>query len=304
MSEETPVETPVETPTQEAPQTEAAPAETPEVNLDQKVTVDGQTYSVSEMAEKLQENKALQDYQQAASNLMKNQTEELTTQRESDLRYVMSYEGYTTEQIEQYVDQLKSAGQPMEQQPTQPEQPQEDPRVNELNQRLSQVEERERQLRLEALQSKLDNAVSSVTSQDSLSAISNAFKRVHGDEGHSERMKVIGEDVQRETLSQLRKVRSAGGEIDDSTIRTASETAAKSVAERYRTVIGDPDKLGRAPETASGQTQFYQKKPVELPKFEPGKDTTGTVYDKARKFAEDSLLDIAADVSTGGNSKL
>lgn len=309
MSEETP---PIEAPTEASAPVESASQEQTEassetVNLDQKVTVGGETYTAAQMAETMRENQNLRGYQEAASNLMRNQSEEMTTDREADLRYVMTYEGYTPEQIEEYVGNMKAPGQGMtpEQQPQQPEQSQaEDPRVDHLNQRLQQVEEREKQLRLEALQTKLTNAVDSVTGQDSLSSISNAFKRVHGDEGHADRMKVISEDVQRETLSQLRKVRSAGGDIDDGTIRTASETAAKSVADRYRTVIGDPDKLGRAPETASGQTQFYQKKPVELPKFEPGKDSTGTVYDKARKFAEDSLLDIAADVSTGGNSKL
>lgn len=299
---ETPTEAaaPVETPQQEQPQAEQS---APEVNLDQKVTIDGETYTAAQMAQTIRDNQNLREYQEAASNLMRQQGD-MTTEREADLRYVMTYEGYTPEQIEEYIGNMTGQNMPQEQ-PGQPEQaPKEDSRVDHLNQRLEQVEEREKQLRLEALQTKLSNAVSSVTSQDSLSSISNAFKRVHGDEGHSERMAVISEDVQRETLSQLRKVRSAGGEINDSTIKTASETAAKSVADRYRTVIGDPDKLGRAPETASGQTAFYQKKPVELPKFEPGKDSTGTVYDKARKFAEESLLDIAADVSTGGNSKL
>jgi len=295
MSEEaTPTETPteapapVETPQQEQPQAEES---APEVNLDQKVTIDGETYTAAQMAQTIRENQNLREYQEAASNLMRQQGE-LNTEREADLRYVMTYEGYTPEQIEEYIGSMRGQNMPQDQQGQPQQAPQEDPRVDQLNHRL------------EALQGKLSNAVSAVTSQDSLASISNAFKRVHGDEGHSERMAVISEDVQRETLSQLRKVRAAGGEINDSTIKTASETAAKSVADRYRTVIGDPDKLGRAPETAAGQTAFYQKKPVELPKFEPGKDTTGTVYDKARKFAEDSLLDIAADVSTGGNTKL
>ena len=49
---------------------------------------------------------------------------------------------------------------------------------------------------------------------------------------------------------------------------------------------------------------FFKKKPIEIPQFKPGKDTTASVYDKAKTFAEDTLLDIAADISTGGNTKL
>ena len=49
---------------------------------------------------------------------------------------------------------------------------------------------------------------------------------------------------------------------------------------------------------------FYKKKPIEIPQFNPGKDTTSSVYEKAKTFAEDTLLDMAADISKGGDSKL
>ena len=78
MSEETPTEAPLET-----PQTEAAAPEVPEaapegVNLDQTVTVDGNTYTIKELTDQVNENQVLRDYQRAASNLMRNETQEVT----------------------------------------------------------------------------------------------------------------------------------------------------------------------------------------------------------------------------------
>lgn len=306
MSEEQVQESTQETPeatteTTAAPETSTeAPAD---VNVDQKFTIDGKTFTAEQIAAQMREAENLREYQAAASKLMRNQEESLSPERESDLRYVMAYEGYQPEQIEEYVSGLKGQQQ-MDPNPQLQPEPQQDPRVDEMNQRLAEVESRERQLRLEALQGKLGNAVSEAANNESLTSIGNAFKRIHGDEGHDKRMEVIKEDVQKEILSSLRRVKSAGGSIDDSTFKSASENAAKVVADRYRTVIGDPDKLGRAPETASGQDMFFKKKPIEIPQFKPGKDTTASVYEKAKTFAEDTLLDIAADISTGGNTKL
>ena len=310
MSEETPTEAPLET-----PQTEAAAPEAPEaapegVNLDQTVTVDGNTYTIKELTDQVNENQVLRDYQKAASNLMRNETQEVTPERESDIRYVMTYEGYQPDQIDNYVNSLK--GQQVDPNPqlspeSAPQQeaiPQADPRVDQMDRRIQDIEARERQLRVDALKGKLDNAVMKATSESAIESISNAFKRIHGDEGHQERVDTIREDIHRETISHLRRVRSSGGEIDDGSIAQASQRAAEAVAQRYRTVIGDPDKLGRTPETASGNTQFFKKKPIEFPQFKPGKDTTASVYEKAKTFAEDTLLDIAADVSKGGDSKL
>ena len=98
MSEEsTPTETPsaveaaqqaAETPAPEQP----AQTETIEVT-DQKFKVDGQEYTSSQIAEQTRELEMLREYQKAAGNLMKAETVEMTAERESDMRFVMAYEG-------------------------------------------------------------------------------------------------------------------------------------------------------------------------------------------------------------------
>jgi hypothetical protein len=310
MSEETP---PIETPTETT-----APAETPApeadapapVNLDQKIMVNGEELSPQQILDQQRELEALRKYRDAASNLMKAGDNELNEAREQNIRYVMSQEGYEPDQINGYVEQLRQASAPQITPHSDNTSLAEevgmtaDPRVDDMAKRMAVMEEREKEMRVNELRSKLETASTKAVGHKDLTSISDSFKRIHGDDGHQDRMDVINEEVHKEILSQLRRARAGGAEINDSIINQASENAAQTVAKRYRTVIGDPNKLGRAPETASGNTQFYQKKPVELPKFQPGKDTTGTVYDKARKFAEDSLLDIAADVSSGGNTKL
>jgi hypothetical protein len=307
MSEEvtTPTEATPEPTPQEAPQTEAPQAEAPKEEAAPKGP------STEEFENQAKELELLREYRRAAGNLMKAQDAEMTEEKESDMRFVMAYEGFDDHQINEQINNMKQAQQnqgvvPYEGTPEQnaQPQPQNDPRVEDVERRMAQVEERERTMRLEQLQNKLNAAVSQVQTGGEIDKISSSFKRIHGDEGHDERMNVIGEDIHREMVSHLRKIRSAGGSVTDDAIRQASESAAETVAKRYRTVIGDPNKLGRAPETASGQTQFYQKKPIDVPSFQPGKDSAGSVYDKARKFAEDTLLDIAADTSAGGNTKL
>lgn len=305
MSEEitTPTEATPEPTPQEAPQTEATQAESPT----EKAAPKGP--SAEEFENQAKELELLREYRRAAGNLMKAQDAEMSAEKESDMRFVMAYEGFDDHQINEYINNMKQVQTnegvvPYDGTPEQNVQPQNDPRVEDVERRMAQVEERERAMRLEQLQNKLSDAVSQVQTGGEIEKISSSFKRIHGDEGHDERMNVIGEDIHREMVSHLRKIRSAGGSVTDDAIRQASESAAEIVAKRYRTVIGDPNKLGRAPETASGQTQFYQKKPIDVPSFTPGKDSAGSVYDKARKFAEDTLLDIAADASTGGNTKL
>ena len=302
MSEEQNIETPPTEAPVETPAPEAPSSEEPKV-VNPKFEVNGETMTAEQIQDQAREVEVLREYQRAASNLMKNGESELDDNRESDLRYVMSYEGYAPEQIDSYIDSLKNQS-PLAQPQEYPDMTANDPRVDEMAKRLQEVEKRESQTRLDALKSKLDNAVNKVSTESGIGSISSSFKRIHGEEGHSDRMKVLQEDIHRETLNNLRRVRSSGGDIDDASIRAASESAAKSVADRYRTVIGDPDKLGRAPETASGQDTFYKKKPIEIPQFKPGKDTTASVYEKAKTFAEDTLLDMAADISTGGDSKL
>ena len=299
-TETPPTEAPVETSTAE---TSEAPASTDSQVVNPKFDVNGETMTAEQIQDQAREVEVLREYQRAASNLMKNEQAALDEDRESDLRYVMSYEGYAPEQIDSYINSLKTPN-PLQQTQEHPEMAANDPRVDEMAQRLQEVEKRESQTRLDALRSKLENAVSKVSTETGIDAISSSFKRIHGDDGHADRMKVLSEDIHRETVNNLRRVRSSGGDIDDASIRAASESAAKSVADRYRTVIGDPDKLGRAPETASGQDMFYKKKPIEIPQFSPGKDTTASVYEKAKTFAEDTLLDMAADISKGGDSKL
>lgn len=307
MSEETPIETPAETPAPapeaEAPQPEAPPQEPASISMDQTVQVNGETMTVKQLADAADEAKYLREYQRAASGILRNTDAELTEERESDVRYVMAYEGYTDEQINNYIDSLK---QPVGAEGQYQEAPQvaEDPRVNEMSSRMEALEQREKEARVEQLQNKLAAAVQNATNIQDLQNLGSAFKRIHGDEGAQERASVLQEDIHRETVNHLRRLKTQGGNIDDASIQQASMSAAETVAKRYRTVIGDPDKIGRAPETASGQDLFFKKKPIEVPQFKPGQDTTASVYEKAKSFAEDTLLDMAADISQGGDSKL
>ena len=72
--------------------------------------------------------------------------------------------------------------------------------------------------------------------------------------------------------------------------------------DKFRSVIGDPDKIQRSPETATDSDSLFNKPPVEPPKFEKG-DSMGDINVKTREWTLDTLLRGARDGSSGGESK-
>ena len=66
-------------------------------------------------------------------------------------------------------------------------------------------------------------------------------------------------------------------------------------------VIGDPDKIQRAPETAT-EDSLFNKPPVKAPEYEKG-DDMGDINVKARDWTLDTLLRGAREGAAGGESK-
>lgn len=283
------------------------PTETPSptLDLDQTIQVNGEQVSIQDLLAARQRATELEEYRKHASEIMRG--EGGMASKEESTRYIMTKEGYTPDQIEEYVQASKQYEQQM-QQPTDPQPQAQEPtpaddRVASLEQRLSHTEQLATQQKLDAMKATLKAGVDQAAASQPIRTILEASKRINGDKDLAQTELMLKQDIERETLALLKRERAATGKIADDSFARAATQAAESVSTRYRAVIGDPNTLGRAPETGTGPDLLYQKQPVEDPKYVAG-ENPGQVYDKARNFAEQSLLNIAADVSSGGETKL
>lgn len=310
---ENPTPEPQQTETPEVQQEETPANDSPAINLDSKISVDGEDVSVNDLLKAKQDNEFLLEYQKHASKLMRSEGVP-AEEREQSVRWVMTAEGYTPEQINEYVGYMKNMGQ--EQQPA-PEQPQAEPqqqqpenqhddtRAREMEERMAQQEHALRQQQVAQMRRNLDSSVEqTMGSSTDIQSLVDAAKRLGGDDNASSSRAALRADLERETVSELKRMRASGVNVDDRSFAEAANKAAEVVANRYRAVIGDPNLVRRAPETDSGQDTFVSNKPIETPQFQKGKDTFITAQDKVRKFTEDSLNKLASEVDSGGKSRI
>jgi hypothetical protein len=310
---ENPTPEPQQTETPEVQQEETPANDSPAINLDSKISVDGEDVSVNDLLKAKQDNEFLLEYQKHASKLMRSEGVP-AEEREQSVRWVMTAEGYTPEQINEYVGYMKNMGQ--EQQPA-PEQPQAEPqqqqpenqhddtRAREMEERMAQQEHALRQQQVAQMRRNLDSSVEqTMGSSTDIQSLVDAAKRLGGDDNASSSRAALRADLERETVSELKRMRASGVNVDDRSFAEAANKAAEVVANRYRAVIGDPNLVRRAPETDSGQDTFVSNKPIETPEFQKGKDTFITAQDKVRKFTEDSLNKLASEVDSGGKSRI
>lgn len=153
------------------------------------------------------------------------------------------------------------------------------------------------------LDSLLDATVkTSLDTSKDLSVFLGALSKISPEEGEGagSRLRLIQEDVRLETLNRLRAKRASlgGNTWNDAWIADETKAAVKTVVDKLRTVVGDPSRLGRTPETSVGEDRFLNKQPVPAPT--PSK---GMSVEKAqaatREWAVDSLLRAASEQTTG-----
>ena len=286
------------------PQATEAPAPAPaEVNLDSKITFDGKEVSVSELIEQNREVDRLREYRENATALMQGDNVP-TEKREQAMRYLLAQEGYASSQIEEYIQATREASMPPQENqiPENPQQPQQMSQEDRL--RMAELESRQARLNVEMMKRDLDTAVENTMAHNPrIRALVNKSKELNGDEGADSRIDSIREEVRRATMDQMRQRKSSGERFDNTWFNQETEKAADAVYERIRSVIGDPDKIQRAPETASDADSFVNTPPVAAPNFEKG-DNMGSAQTKSHDWTVDALSRLAQDASDGGETKL
>ena len=297
---------------QEAPQTEVAESQ-PSINLDSTVQVDGQEISIKELINTRDEVAQLKEYNEQARKLM-SPTGTNDATREQAIRYLMTQEGYTPDDINQYINWTNEMGQEPEQQYEQPQyeepQPQEGLTEEQLQQqyyqeqmmreqdqaRMREIEARQSRIGTEMMKKEMSNAIdSTMASNDQIS------KLLGINEESGDRKDVIRQEVEAAMMASLRQRRASGENFNNSWFTEEAGKAAKTVYDKFSSVIGDPDKIQRAPETAA-QDSLFNKPPVDPPKYEKG-DSMGDINVKTRDWTLDTLLRGVREGAAGGESK-
>jgi hypothetical protein len=313
MSEENTTET------NEAPPEETS---TSTIDLDATVKVDGEEISVRELINTRDEAVKLREYNENAKKLISPSGVD-DESREQAVRFLMSQEGYTVEDINEYINWTKQIAEEPTEQPQMetpsyddeelenpdeaPKSSFDEPRYQEEmmmreqeQQRITNVENRQQKLGAEMMRKEMMSALNNtIGNNDKIQKLMNLSPESSED---SKREDVIKIEVETQMMDNLRRRRASGENYNPSWFAEEASKAADLVYDKFRSVIGDPDRIQRSPETATDSDSLFNKPPVEPPKFETG-DTMGDINVKAREWTLDTLLRGARDGAAGGESK-
>ena len=307
MSEETPMDplspnapAPTETPTPAAP---AAPAEPPSLNLDSTVQVGGESYSVNDLVDMAKRGAQAEEYSSFASTLMRPDSS--NEQKEEAVRYLMHQEGYNPDQIEDYVAGLNGQ---QEEKPQGEEMNQSDQfrsYQNQMESRMQNLEQKQSKVGVDFLRSRLNETVGRAMEENPrIQTLLSKSRELNGEEGSSERAKSIQSQLESQIIDNLRARKGKGENFSVSWFNDEAGKAADTIYDRIRSVIGDPDKIGRSPETASEtEMMFSNRQPVPEPTYEAG-DSVGSIDSKVRDWNTDALSRLAMDLSSGDETKI
>ena len=215
---------------------------------------------------------------------------------ETAFRTAMAGAGYSRDQIEQQIEAYRSAQGPAASDEGETEESGDDgtraymEQLAANQQKLAQETSQGRRTQLESLMgSSIGMAVDG--SKDLNTLITRLATLDGGDVGEAKesRRQILAGEIRNEATRLLRQQReSAGGNWSDNWIPMATQKAAEIVYKKYRTVIGDPSKIGRVTETDAGEF-LAQRPPVKPPEYRKGmamEDAGKSVRD----FAVDTLL--------------
>lgn len=299
------------------------------VDLSSKVTLgDGTEVSVQELVEARSKVEGLEQYRDQARVLLTGDGE-WTQERETATRALMADAGYSDAAIDAWVQQNSQAptneggitGGPEEGGQQQEEPPVAEPekksneeekspevlalegQVRALQDRIDKSEERGAEERADRLSRRLDQASSGMLdSHKDIGVLLGKATELNGADDDEKRRNEISGEIRERMVQGLRDRANRGGKFQDSWIQEEASRAADAVASRYRMVIGDLANLGRAPETVAGQDEFQLTEPVKPPELDRNASSAER-RDAAMKYTTGTLLEMAAELSQGGDGK-
>ena len=167
-------------------------------------------------------------------------------------------------------------------------------------QKSAELEEQINQMRARNLKDSMEKQISSaMDSHLDLKVLKEWITSTRKEEDLSPVFGNISENVRQSALENLRTKRNSHGKFDESWLDEAVKAAASKVAKDMLSVIGDPSKIGRVPETMGQSESISRRVPGELPKTK--NKSYGEVEGQLRDWTSDQILRSLS--SPGGDSK-
>ena len=124
------------------------------------------------------------------------------------------------------------------------------------------------------------------------------LEEINGKEAAFAAKTAFERDIREQSLNNLRARRSAAGTFEEAWVSEETAKATEQVLAKYRSVIGDPNKLGRAPETDSSTSAIFSRPAVQAPRWKSGMKP-GEVETALEAYNKDALSRLAAGEDVG-----
>jgi hypothetical protein len=229
---------------------------------------------------------------------------------EQSVRQLMAREGYSAQEIEQYVQEMNDDDASVQEEGGDEYDPEEEAAkqfVKKTTGEIENLKEITRRNEKNRLESTLDETVDMAIDDDTpLGTLFNIISSTYEDDDNNEQASLLLEtmmgDVKRETLERLRirRIRE-GGRWSDGWIQEEAAQAAKAVHGKYRLLVPNPSKLGRSSDYSAEQDYVTNTQPVKAPEYKRGMNPAD-VSREARGWAVDQLLRASADAERGSKS--
>lgn len=301
---------------------EQKPQETPAnntIDLDTKVRIGGTEVNVrdlatarEELAKAREEMDQLSKFREAALTVMRQDVP--ADMKTEAARQLLRDSGFPEDEIDRQVGAWAQGGQEDYEMVDENEDPEvggqteedDDADVDLVAQsildaqnRAAVAEEEVRRIKAERLGTHMNDQITdAIDSVNDGRTLLGKLRELNGDEAAKNARAAIERDIRQTTLDMLRSRRDAAGTFNEAWVAEEARRATESVIAKYRSVIGDPNKLGRAPETASGSDYFASRKPVSAPKWKPGM-RTGDVDGLLQDYNTDVLSRLASGLDNG-----
>jgi hypothetical protein len=131
----------------------------------------------------------------------------------------------------------------------------------------------------------------------------NKLEEINGKEAVANARSAFERDIRQQAMDNLKARRAAAGTFEEAWVTEEAARATDQVLAKYRSVIGDPNRLGRAPETDSSASAFANRKPVSAPTWKPGM-STGDIETALNAYNTDALSRLAANLDTGTDGRV
>lgn len=299
-------------------ETNETPAPTqPVLDLDAKIRSNGQEIPVSELLKAKEDLEFLkQDYSKlvsfrdATAKVMRPDVD--PTVKEQAARQLLVDMGYRGDDVDRYVqDWMNSNSQETDMTDEQDSGGTDDDRSAEqvaeailaAQDQARQAQEELQRMKAEQLNSKLNTQVMmGLELNQNARTMFNKLEEINGKDALSGARAALERDIRQQTLDNLKARRSQAGVFEEAWITEESAKATEQVLAKYRSVIGDPNRLGRVPETDSGASAIRNRPAVPAPRWKPG-TSQGELESALDAYNKDALSRLAAELDSGSDTR-